>query len=47
MKKKVYVFGNEDVEIDSKTFEYVERLRQNFDNLEFVKVLPNSDGPLS
>lgn len=45
MKKKVYVFGNEDVEIDSKTFEYIERLRQDFDNLEFVKVLPNSDVP--
>lgn len=45
MKKKVYVFGNEDVEIDAKTFGYVQMLTQDFDKLEFVKVAPNSDLP--
>lgn len=45
MKKKVYVFGNEDVKIDAKTFEILEKLRHDFDNLEFVKVMPNADVP--
>ena len=45
MKKKVYVFGNEDVEVDAKTFAYVEKLKNNFEMLEFVKVMPNQDVP--
>ena len=47
MKKIVYVFGNEDVEMDAKTFEYVEKLKHDFDKLEFVRVSPNSDVPFS
>jgi Ni,Fe-hydrogenase maturation factor len=42
---KVYLFGNQDVSYDNKTFDVAEKLKNEFKNIEFVTVKPNEDLP--
>jgi hypothetical protein len=42
---KVYVFGNEDIEIDKRAFNVSEKLKDKIKNIEFIKIKPNEDVP--
>jgi len=42
---KVYVFGNEDLEIDNKAFDVAARLKNTLKSIDFIKVKPNEDVP--
>jgi len=43
---KIYVFGNEDSEIDNRAIEVVKNLKKN-KNIDFIFVKPNEDVPPS
>lgn len=45
MKKSVYVFGNEDVDIDNLVYPFLGRLVSDFPELLFQKIKPNEDLP--
>ncbi len=45
MKKCVYVFGNEDVDIDNLVYSFLDNLISDFPELVFKKVKPNEDLP--
>ena len=42
---KIYVFGNQDVLEDRAAFDVVEKVKEEFENVEFVTVKPNEDLP--
>lgn len=42
---KVYVFGNQDLPNDNKALKVVEKLKDDFKDIEFVIVNPNEDIP--
>src|SRR3989338_3525821 len=42
---KVYIFGNEDLADDNRSFEVAKKLRGNLTDIEFVKIKPNEDLP--
>ncbi len=46
MNKCVYIFGNEDLEIDNSPYKFLGRLVADFADIKFVKISPNSDLPL-
>lgn len=43
IKKKIFVFGNEDLEMDSLPIKILPELREKFPNLDFVQVDPNEE----
>lgn len=43
---KIYVFGNEDVEIDNQPLKSLPELKKDFPDLTFVEVKPNQDLPI-
>ena len=42
---KVYVFGNEDISDDNRTFKVVKKLEEEFHSIKFKFVKPNEDLP--
>ena len=41
----IYVFGNPDVVVDNKPFDFLEKLKADFPGVNFVIVKPNEDVP--
>lgn len=44
---KVYIFGNQDLEIDNKAFKVAEKLGGKVNGVEFVTIKPNEDLPFA
>jgi hypothetical protein len=41
----VYVFGNEDSDLDNRVYGVMEKLKKEFKKIDFVRVKPNEDIP--
>lgn len=44
---KIYLFGNQDLDMDNRAFKVAEKLKTELLNIEFITVKPNEDLPFT
>lgn len=44
---EIYVFGNEDNELDNRTFGIVRKLAKKYQEISFIKIKPNQELPFA